>query len=358
MTTLPSMGLTLPTRGAAGSGHWADVLDADLTLVDGHSHRPGSGVRIVSDAININADITFNTSWAITALNRVTFASVAPPAVNKSCFVGDGTGGTTANELYWTTAAGANVKLTAGNSLNVASFVGGIVDDYSSVGAQLGYDDGAKRYTFKEGTGDSNHWARVYCGGVRIAEFGTNEALYVEQLAPAALAATYAMTWPTALPGSTALAQIDSTGQISFTNTIASTLPHGNVTLVLAAAIGLASTGTYVINTDGSIQSSSAGTWVIPVPLLTGDRVQSVVLAGFGDGAVDVTVNVNYIGKTGGSSTKATTTITNAPAGWNDSTATAGAPAALAAGEVCIVTVAPNATLFAFNNVRVVYDRP
>lgn len=373
MTTYPNIGLVLPTRGAPGSGHWADVLDSNTALLDAHDHQSGRGLPIRSAALTIDGNVSFNTSWAITALNRVTFASVAAPAVNKSVWVADGTGGTTANELYWTTNTGANVKLTSGTTLNVGAFVGGIGGDYTSVGAQLNYDDAGKRYTLKEGTGDANGWARVACGGLRLIEFNTTETVFVGQVAPAALAVSYTMTWPTALPGSTLLQQVDNTGQIIWSNTVQAVtfdtnqnvtlqgtgeIKHGNRTLTLAAVIGALSSGTFTVATDGSVTSTASGAWNVPVPLLQGDRVQSVTLAGFGDGSVDIQIDVKYIGKTGGSSTKATTAITNAPASWNDTTATAGAPAALAAGEVCVITVTPNATGFAFNNLRVVYDRP
>jgi hypothetical protein len=372
MTTLPNTGMTLPLRGSSGSGKWGDTLDDNLRIIDEMDHTPGKGARIPTAGIVINADLPFSSLYAPTQLHRAQFSAIAGAALtgaqNLSLFVSDGTGGLAANELYFRTSAGNAIRFTSGSSLNVGAFVGGIGGDYASVGAQLNYDDAGKRYTFKEGTGDSSGWARLAAGGLRLIEFNTSEAVYVEQLAPSALASSYSMTWPTALPGSAQIVQIDSTGQLIFSNALAANqsvtvsgtgeLKHGNATLVLPACIGLTSSGTFTFNTDGSVASASSGFWVIPVPLTTGDRVQAVTFAGFGDGAVDVTVNVNYIAKTSASSTKATITITNSPAGFNDSTATVGAPVALAAGEVCVIAVNPNATGFVFNNFRVVYDRP
>lgn len=360
MTTLPNLGIVLPTRGAPGSGHWADTTDANYQLLDAHNHQSGKGLPINSAAISVDGDISFGSSWAITNMQRVSFASVtALSANNLSLFV-------SGNELRWRSSSGTNVQLTNGNSLNVSAFVGGIGGDYTSVAAAENYDDSAKRYTFKQGGGSL--WAKLQSGGLRLVEFSTSETLFVEQLAPAALASSYGVTWPTALPGSTTLVQVDNTGQISFSNTLATDanlvlqgtgdVKHGNYTLTLAAVIGALSSGTFTIATDGSVTSTASGAWNIPVPLKQGDRVQSATIAGFGDGAVDVVVDVKYIGKTAGSSTKATTTITNATAGWTDYPATAGSPVALAAGEVCVITVTPNATGFAFNNIRVVYDRP
>lgn len=386
MTTLPSMGLTLPTRGSGGAGAWGDTLDADLALLDAHDHSSGKGARITPSGININADLPFSALWAPTQLHRVQFSAIAVSSLTgsqrKSLFVSDGTGGLVSNELYYLTNAGASVQITSGSTLNVGTFAGTIGGDYGGVGAQLNYTDSSKTYDFKESTADSHGWARVQCGGIRLIEFNTTETFFVAHIAPTALAGSYTVTWPTALPASTNPMFIDNTGQVSFPS--APTFPglvtlsagataaanqhitvsgtgeykHGNFTQALPANMGTAITGTFATGANGDVTCSVAGTWVVPVPLLTGDRVQSVTLGVIGDGAVDLTVNVVYVSKTAGTSTKATVSITNAPASWNDSTATAGSPVALAAGEVCVITIAPNSSGSVFNNIRVVYDRP
>jgi hypothetical protein len=287
MTTLPNMGLVLPTRGSAGSGHWADALDAQATLIDAHDHKTGKGLPINSAALAIDGDVSFNSLWAVTALKRATFASVAPPAVNKSIFVGDGTGGTTANELYWTSASGANVKITSGSSLNVAAFTGGIGGDYTAVSASVQYDDANTRYTFKQGGGTT--WARLQSGPLRIAELGTSETVFVEQVAPAALGASYTMTWPTALPGSAQLAQIDNTGQWSFTNTLPSNqnitlagtgaVKHGTYTLQISAAsfAGNGYVATPFSSSSGTMGGTGAGFDVFAsIPLPDGRRIRAI----------------------------------------------------------------------------------
>lgn len=218
MTTLPQMGLTLPTRGAGGAGQWGDTDDANWQKVDPHDHSPGKGTLVPTAGIGINADLSFSSLYAPTNLHRVQFSAIAGGALsgsqNKSLFVSDGTGGLSANELYWRTSSGTNVKVTAGSALNVSAFTGGIGGDYTAVSASVQYDDANRRYTFKQGGGTD--WARLVSGGLRLIEFGTSETVYVEQLCPAALAASYSITWPTALPGSTSFVKIDNTGQVSF----------------------------------------------------------------------------------------------------------------------------------------------
>lgn len=213
MTTLPNMGITLPTRGAGGAGLWGDTDDANSSLIDGHDHSSGKGVRIKTAGISLDADLSFSSLYAPINLARITFASVAAlSSNNKSLFVSSAD-----SELYWRSNAGANVKLTSGSSLNVAAFTGGIGGDYTAVGAAVAFDDAGDRYTFKQ---QANVWARMASGEVRILETGTSETVFVGQAAPAALAASYTMTWPTALPGAAALVSVDNTGQFFFNNTI------------------------------------------------------------------------------------------------------------------------------------------
>lgn len=224
MTTFPQMGLTLPTRGAPGSGAWGDTEDANWAKVDAHDHTSGKGSPITTAAISINADLPFSALYAPTQLHRVQWSTIAAGGLTAgqrlSLFVSDGTSGLVANELYWFNNAGNKVQITAGNALNFSAFVGGIGGDYTSVGAQLNYVDGQKAYEFHEGTVDSNKWARLRTGDVRLFPFNTNGSVFVGMAAPGAIAGSYTVTWPLALPGASNLVAIDNTGQVAFSNTI------------------------------------------------------------------------------------------------------------------------------------------
>lgn len=285
MTVLPSMGLTLPTRGPSGAGLWGDTDDANLGLLDVHDHSTGKGVKITPSGLNINADLPFSALYAPTQLHRVQFSAIAGAALTgaqrKSLFVSDGTGGMVANELYYLTNAGASVQITNGSALNVGSFAGTIGGDYAGVGAQLNYTDSSKTYDFKESTADSHGWARLQCGGIRLIEFNTTETFFVAHIAPSALAASYTATWPTALPGSQTLAQIDATGQIIFSNTLASAqdIKHGTRTLQLAASAFQPATNAIVWSvTNGHISFGEPTKDVLfaPIPLKDGDRILAV----------------------------------------------------------------------------------
>lgn len=218
MPTLPNMGLITPAQGG-DRGTWDDKINACFVKVDVHNHTSGKGVRVPVAGLNIDTDINMG-SKGFTSLGRAAFAEITALASGaRTLFVSDAD-----HELYWRTNAGVNVKLTSGASINT-TLVGGIVGDYSSVGALLAYDDANKRYTFKTQT---STWARLASGPVRIYEYNTSESVYVEHAVAAALAASYTVTWAAALPVAQALIQIDTSGNLVYSNTLAN---NQNLTL-------------------------------------------------------------------------------------------------------------------------------
>ena len=207
--------ITLPSLGG-DEGIWDDGVNAALSLIDAHDHTTNKGARIRAAAINIDGDLAYN-GFFLNTVGKIVFSSIAVPSTdNKSIFVS-----TVDNELYWRTNAGTNVKLTSGTSINT-SLVGGILGDYSTVGAEVAYDDVNDRYTFKQQ--GSKPWARIASGPVRIYEFNTTEALYVELAAPSTLASSYTVTLPLVPPGTQAMLQMSTAGVLLASNTIAQAL--------------------------------------------------------------------------------------------------------------------------------------
>lgn len=221
MTTTANMSLVLPTPGG-DSGTWDDLLNAALTLVDAHDHTTGKGPRVPTTGININADLTM-ASNALTNIGSLGFAEITALASgSRRLFFSSAD-----HELYVRTNGGTNVKITNGAALNI-SIVGGIVGDYASVGAEAAYNDANDRYTWKQetGAGAVKQWATMASGHVDIYEqlataSATTISNRVRLASPAALAASYAMTFPAALPGSTQLLQVSSAGAITASNTVA-----------------------------------------------------------------------------------------------------------------------------------------
>jgi hypothetical protein len=337
MTTLPQMGLVLPTRGAPGSGLWADAIDAMMALIDAHTHQTGSGALIRPAAIGINGDLTFAGNGA-TNLGKAAFTAVtALAAGSKTLFVSSSD-----NELYWRsnggTNGGTNVKLTSGSTLNVAGFAGGIGGDYTGVSAALNYDDANTRYTMKQGGGTT--WARIASGDLRLHETGTSESFYVGIAAPAALAGAYTITLPTAAPGSTQLVQMAASGQMSFSNTVTNLITasagvtctadqhvtvsgtgrfkHGSQILHVSPIVGSGSNWAWS-SSNGYLASSGAGTWSVGIPTIVGWRLTAVTFEVFGDGSADLTGDVFRRPKNSTpDASKFGISVTNPPASWND----------------------------------------
>jgi hypothetical protein len=292
-TVLPNTGITLPTRGAAGAGQWGDTDDANWAIVDAMDHTPGHGPRIPVAGLNINADLPFSSLWAPTQLHRVQFSNIAGGALTAgqrtSLFTSDGTSGLVANELYWHNSSGNKVQITSGNTLNFAAFVGGIGQDYTSVGATLNYNDGQKAYEFKEGTVDSHGWARLRTGDVRLFPFNTTGAVFVGMAAPGGIAGSYTVTWPLTLPSAAQVLTIDNTGQVADdgvlgTNkniTLSGTgvIKHGTRTLQLHATAFTRLDGGYTgpATLFGSIRVlNQADGMAAPITLSQGARILAI----------------------------------------------------------------------------------
>lgn len=258
------MSLKQPTQGASGAGLWDDDWDDNAELIDAHDHTTGKGTRVPTAGININADLTFSSLYAPTNLHRLTFASiVALSSDNKSLFVSSAD-----NELYWRSNAGTNVKLTSGASLNVAAFTGGIGGDYAAVGAAVAYDDAADRYTFKQQS--PGNWARLACGPVRLFEFNTSESVYVELAAPAALGASYTLTWPTSPdPTSSGVSRpliVGTTGNVS-------TMPGPQAGIMYPIQLATPGSGT-TLGSTLALGTSVASSY-LPIPVPVGAAVSS-----------------------------------------------------------------------------------
>lgn len=212
------MGLNLPTDHGS-QDTWDVVLDAVFNTIDSHDHSPGKGVLIPAAALNINADVSWSsggTSHAITDLNAVDFRAVATSVVTSlagALFLNSAD-----SNLWWRTVGGTNVQLTNGAALNVSAFAGGIGGDYSAVGALEIFDDATDSYWFQQQLGGGvRQYARMRCADVDLYEYKANPAAgvptnRVRLASPTSLAASYAVTWPAALPASTRELFIDPTG--------------------------------------------------------------------------------------------------------------------------------------------------
>lgn len=285
-----NMNLEKPTVGGS-SGVWGTLLNLNADRLDVHDHSSGKGVRIPAGGLNLTTDLTLNGTAALTNVKAVGFTSQASYTTNKSLFVLSSD-----NELYWRNNAGTNVKITSGGTLNL-SLVGGIGGDYAAASALVYYDDAAQAYRFLEAAPMPNSWSRVLCGDLDLYEHTSGATNRVRLSSPSALAASYALTFPGALPGSTLLWQVSSAGVITFSNTLGSgaTVPAGQ-TLAVAGVVDFSaatslrlparkllldvafghSVGANADYNGQDISFSGPETFDIPIPLHAGDRITEI----------------------------------------------------------------------------------
>ena len=290
------------------TGVWASLLDAIFDLIDAHDHTTGKGVKIpLASAATVNNDVSWASgasSYAITNLKAVDFKPVAASAASiysAALFVNS-----TNNELTYRTTTGTNVQITSGTGLNIAG-IGGIGGDYAGVGALVDFTDSSDTYAFRQQIGAGvRQYGHVAVGDLDLFEFKSNPTAgvpltRVRHKSPAALAASYDLTWLPSLPGTQQLLQVDQTGAIAATNTIAQPITAssslgvtGLLTTQSVQANGLlaASGGVTVGNNQ---QLKLQGTGYIQITGGTRPIVWAPLLN-------DVSTSVGTVGLTGGQS--------------------------------------------------------
>lgn len=112
-STSPDMLLPIPDIGTELGPQYAIDINNCLTIIDAHSHLPGSGVPIVAAALNINADIPFNAN-NITGLRALRFTpqSIIPPTgLDLGELFESGV------DLYYNDGAGNQIRITQSGGL-------------------------------------------------------------------------------------------------------------------------------------------------------------------------------------------------------------------------------------------------
>jgi hypothetical protein len=206
MALTPYMNLDLPVPTVTLGPEWAEQLNAALEFIDAHDHTTGKGNMIVTSAININADLSFNSYNLISARSYRMQNNGSPLAGANDLRAIYSVGG----ELYYNDGLGNQIQLTAGGALN-ASTIGGIGGDYSSSTANVYYTSLSKTFFFDQ---DTNKRAKVDIGDLIIREtvVGANG---ITVKSPTSLAAGYTVTLPTGVPASNLPVSMNASGDLS-----------------------------------------------------------------------------------------------------------------------------------------------
>lgn len=216
-----NMGLTLPDVSVTPGPTWASQINSDLTLIDQHNHIPNAngGVPITSAALQIDADVEFNTILpGGAAAKGLSFLGLLAPVgtanVPTRIYSND------VGDLYYDNSAGVPVRLT--NGASVAGVQGSITNLATPASANYNSSTGTFEWQSAANTG-----ANMDSGPVTVRD-GSAGANGITITPPSGLAAAYTLTLPSSAPSGqrlmTANAGVSSFASVDSTLTLTSSL--------------------------------------------------------------------------------------------------------------------------------------
>ncbi len=207
-TISPNMNLIIPTVSVDPGPDWAQNINSCLSILDQHTHAPGSGIAITQAAISLTASGEPYDSLSFNGTNA--FALRSTKFINQSAALSLGTDNgclyEVLGDLYYNNGAGTPVQITLGSS-PVGG--GGSITGLPSGTASVSYSAGA--YVFQSATST----AASIDAGTYILRKSTASSPGISIQAPSALSGGYNFVFPTALPSSTLIMQLDSSGNMS-----------------------------------------------------------------------------------------------------------------------------------------------
>lgn len=207
----PNMSLIVPAVDVDPGPDWANSINASLTILDQHSHVPGSGVLITPAAININTDLTFSSNNAIgLRSSRYTIQSSAlSGASDIACFYSSGVDG----DAFYNDGLGNQIRITQSGSVAGSA---GTITGLPSGTASASYQSASGTFQFQQATATG---ANIDVASVIIRYPGSyptpsGNAIVIE--APTSLSSLYSLTLP-ALPPQLNVMTLATDGTISST---------------------------------------------------------------------------------------------------------------------------------------------
>lgn len=231
-TTSPNMGLSIPAVGAEPGPQYATDVNNSLTLIDGHTHLPGSGVLITPGAIDINSNLPFNNNFATSVAGLTLTAQTSAPVSNTLYESGV--------DLFFVDGNGNNVRIT--QSGGVAGTPGSISNLTSP--ASAAYVSGSSTFVFQSNT---NIAANIDGGSYLFRNLTPNSTYAVTLSAPAALSSSYNLTLPTQ-PSTTSLMTLTTGGTMA-----GNVVPDGTTIQINSGVLGLTPSAQQSLVPTGSV---------------------------------------------------------------------------------------------------------
>lgn len=197
------MNLPIPEIGVDPGPQYALDINTCLNIIDQHNHLPGLGVAIQSAALNINADVPFNSN-NLTGARSIRFQAQSSPlaasGVDLNCLDVGGV------DLYYNDGAGNQVRLTQN---------GGVAGSPGSIGgltapASVNYVSLNQTYVFQSA---ANTPGNIDAASYIFRNLAANsKGLTLSP--PAAMGADYTLILP-ALPAQQSFMTLDQLGNIT-----------------------------------------------------------------------------------------------------------------------------------------------
>lgn len=252
-TTLsPNMALPVPTVSEAPGPDWADYINSCMSVIDQHNHTDGSGVPITPAAISMNADLPFNQKNATQVRSIRLFPQTATfsAAADIGCVYEVGV------DLYYRDGNANNIRITQSGAVSGAS---GTITGLPSGTASAVFSAGT--FTFQSATSTP---AAFRHGPLSIGE-QTASPNFVTLQSPTALASSYSLTFPTALPAGVRFVTLDNTGALA----VNSTATTGTGGIVLATSPTIVTPTLTTPTLSSPIFSGTAGGSITSLTLVT-----------------------------------------------------------------------------------------
>ena len=219
------LNVVLPTPSVSPGPAYASTLNTAIQkLVD--DVEP----LVTPDEIDVNQTLDVNAQLLedVGALRLAALAAIASGAAHVRKAQADAGG-----DFWWNDGNGTPIQLTKNGALNAAA-VKGFTGDYGAggVNADASYSNATKTFTF---TQEVNHAAKLNIGDIELREVAAGIVNKVTLKSPAALVASYAMTMPAAVPGSTSLITMSAAGVLATTRSPA--LDDPTATSLVAGAL-------------------------------------------------------------------------------------------------------------------------
>jgi hypothetical protein len=169
----PNMGLPIPGIQTEPGPQFASDINQALTILDSHTHSPGSGVSIGAQSINLQSDLSFNVNNA-TALRSARFISTtATSGTDVGCVYVKGV------DLFYNDLNANVIKITSNGGLASTSLTQGLINTTAIISANAPQIPATSGFLRMNNNGDFVAWRNAANSADDIIYFDSSDNLRV-----------------------------------------------------------------------------------------------------------------------------------------------------------------------------------